>query len=97
MNSNMDNTMKVTLKMSPLIAVLLFSGCSLFNTEHPGEENKNLNSYVTQCPEKRAEMCTMQYDPVCGFLMDKSKKTYSNSCTACADNKVTSFEKKECQ
>jgi hypothetical protein len=55
-------------------------------------------AYV-QCPEKRAEMCTHMYKPVCAEVDNgvrcvttpcnsTVKKDYANACTACADPKV---------
>jgi hypothetical protein len=55
-------------------------------------------AYV-QCPEKRPEMCTHMYKPVCAEVDNgvrcvttpcnsTDKKDYANACTACADPKV---------
>jgi len=35
--------------------------------------------------EKNAQMCTMEYSPVCGFKEDGTSKTYGNGCSACSD------------
>ena len=40
------------------------------------------------CTEPRPEICTMQYDPVCGQISDGRSKTYSNACSACSDSQV---------
>ena len=52
-------------------------------------------SVGTMCPERRPEICTQEYRPVCATLESKSstvgQKTYSNGCTACADPKVLSY------
>jgi len=45
---------------------------------------------ISTCPEQRAMMCTMDYTPVCALNKDKSVKTYSNACTACADKNSVS-------
>ena len=65
----------------------------------------------TSCPQQRPEMCTQQYDPVCGYWAEGvpckpgmacpalaviKKKTYSNSCSACSDKKVTGYSKGQC-
>lgn len=65
----------------------------------------------TTCPEQRPQMCTQQYDPVCGYWSEGvpckpgvpcpaiaviKKKTYSNSCSACSDKKVKGYTKGQC-
>lgn len=65
----------------------------------------------TTCPDQRPEMCTQQYDPVCGYWSEGvpckpgvpcpaiaviKKKTYSNSCSACSDKKVRGYTKGQC-
>ncbi len=34
--------------------------------------------------EKAAEMCTMEYAPVCGYMADGTSETYGNGCGACS-------------
>jgi hypothetical protein len=68
-------------------------------------------SKETMCGDLRPDMCTQQYDPVCGTsfeptvckpgmscaaVMIPKKKTYSNSCTACSNPKVQSHTKGQC-
>jgi hypothetical protein len=48
------------------------------------------------CREPRPEMCTQQYDPVCGYLSGGSR-TYSNWCTACSDKEVESYVPGRCR
>ncbi len=43
--------------------------------------------------EKAAEICTMEYNPVCGDNM----KTYSNGCVACASGEVEEWTLGECE
>jgi len=52
---------------------------------------------AVNCPEVRPEMCTMDYNPVCGSLSDGSFKTYSNGCNACSDQNVNSYKPGECK
>ncbi|MEN8210210.1 MAG: hypothetical protein ABFR31_00710 [Thermodesulfobacteriota bacterium] len=54
------------------------------------------NSYIL-CEDPRPELCTMDYVPVCGKLIDGSLKTYSNGCSACSDKKVIGYKPHPCQ
>ncbi len=56
-------------------------------------------AHYTACGEPRSEMCTREYRPVCAEVDTKircikapcpstERKTYSNACTACADENV---------
>ena len=76
----------------PCVAGALFNlSCTL--QTHAVSENQNF----IPCPDKRPEVCTMQYDPVCATLTDKMQKTFSNACTACAEEQVTGYIKGSCQ
>ena len=81
----------ITLKWFVLASILFISACGL-NSQPQADAEK-----VTKCLEPRPEMCTMDYNPVCGNLADGSVKTYSNDCNACSDPDVTSFSQGECQ
>jgi len=52
-------------------------------------------NYIS-CSNRRSEICTMDYQPVCGFNSDSSSKTYSNGCTACSDAQVVRYIKGSC-
>ena len=54
------------------------------------------NSYIL-CEEPRPELCTMEYVPVCGKLIDGNLKTYGNGCSACSDKKVIGYQPGPCQ
>lgn len=58
---------------------------------------KRTDPLMTLCEDPRPEMCTMQYDPVCGQLDDVTYKTYSNACSACSDRKVIRYRPGECE
>ncbi|MBN2203195.1 MAG: hypothetical protein JW700_03345 [Candidatus Aenigmarchaeota archaeon] len=45
--------------------------------------------------EKQAEICTMEYMPVCGFMSDRTSETYGNACMACS-NKIEYWQEGEC-
>ncbi len=52
---------------------------------------------TTQCPTERPAMCTMDYTPVCGNSIEGQQQTYSNGCSACANETVTSYTQGECK
>ena len=53
------------------ITILILSACG--SIQSPRIEPME----ATKCPELRPEMCTMDYNPVCGNLSEGSSKTYS--------------------
>lgn len=88
---------------------LLIAGCT-GDTSVADDNNadKSINNSqlreaenITACPEVRPEMCTQQYDPVCGYFSKKgetepTEKTFGNGCTACADANVEGYMGGEC-
>ncbi len=69
----------------------------------PCPEGK-LKAYDCTPEQKKAEVCTAIYKPVCGWF-DPAKihclkypcaQTFSNSCVACSDEKVISWTEGEC-
>lgn len=50
----------------------------------------------TACTEPRPEICTMEYDPVCGQMADGQRKTYASDCSACGDQLVEGYTPGEC-
>ncbi len=54
-------------------------------------------SLAGQCPEPRPQVCTMEYDPVCGQLTDGARSDYSSPCNACAHDAVVSYQKGVCE
>ena len=79
------------LKVFIFIAILAVTACG--TTQQP----LAIKLEPLKCPEVRPEMCTMDYNPVCGNLPDGSFKTYSNGCNACSDLKVVSYFHGECK
>ena len=58
-----------------------------------GQTFTEVISHVCTQEEKSAQICTMDYNPVCGDNM----KTYSNGCSACASGEVDSWTLGECK
>ena len=52
---------------------------------------------LVACEEPRPQVCTMQYDPVCGLASNNQYKTYSNACAACSDAGVSGHSPGACE
>jgi len=48
------------------------------------------------CEEPRPQICTREYNPVCGTLMDGSTVTGSTGCTSCSDSNVVGYNMGAC-
>lgn len=44
------------------------------------------------CPEQRAQVCTMIYAPVCALEKDGRYTSYSSACTACSHKEITGYQ-----
>ena len=73
------------------LLALLGYGCSAT----PGKQ-ASPDPRLVECTDPRPQACTMHYDPVCGNLEDGGRQTYSNGCTACADQQVLGHRPGEC-
>ena len=82
------NYCKLAFYASAFLAMLI--GCSTAKTTDD----------LIPCTEPRPEVCTMDYDPVCGLRklsgIDQWK-TYSNDCTACSDTAVSGYKPNACR
>lgn len=67
--------------------------CKNYKCEMVNSESDENNESVACTPEqKNADVCTMQYEPVCG----SDSRTYGNSCVACQSETVESYTMWEC-
>ena len=53
------------------------------------------------CESPRPEMCTREYQPVCGYKSTTGDRqyhlqSYGNACAACADSEVKGFVAEDC-
>jgi len=60
------------------------------------DEKSNINEPgaldLILCEEPRPQICTREYNPVCGTLQDGSTKTGSTGCTSCSDSDVVGYK-----
>lgn len=88
------------MKKAILFALTIFGLTACSNTDTTAETAKPLPilpSYSNSCPDKRPQMCTMDYRPVCGTTESGELKTFGNACGACSDATVRGFTEGECK
>jgi hypothetical protein len=78
------------------------NGCGCQDMEGYQDETNMTKNLCTE-KDKKAEVCTADFNPVCGWFSDEIKCTkypcaqnYPNSCTACTDEKVSYWTEGEC-
>ncbi|MFV0276960.1 MAG: hypothetical protein ACK5HY_07225 [Parahaliea sp.] len=49
-----------------------------------------------QCGGPRPQICTMEYQPVCGELAGGVREDFSSPCNACANDQVVSYREGRC-
>lgn len=72
--------------MTALLAGFTAAACAQTSVV---EETVSSRPVLVVCEEPRPQVCTMQYDPVCGLTGNNQYKTYSNACSACSDVSVS--------
>lgn len=73
--------MKTCLYLVVAAALVWLAGCASTSVKWEG----------TACGEKRPQVCTMRYQPVCAQLLSGQRQTYSSPCNACADVNVKAY------
>ncbi len=96
----MTNRSVYTKKIGKSIWVLFYLLCIMTIGCISGSNNtsgiSSSEDNFIRCGEKRPEVCTMEYVPVCAQLDDGSRKTYSNACSACSDKDVVKYQTNPC-
>lgn len=80
------------LKFVAMVSVLVVA-CSTPTSDGAATPTTEL----TPCEDPRPQICTANYDPVCGQLGDGSHKTYANGCSACGDAAVSGHRPGACE
>ncbi len=64
------------------------------------DEKNNINEPgaldLILCEDPRPQVCTREYDPVCGTLKNGSAVTGSTGCTSCSDSDVVGYKMGAC-
>ncbi len=75
---------------------LLLSACQFTTSTNPPPVSDTLSEPLVECQAPRPQMCTRQYDPVCGIAADGVRKTQGNACSACSDAAIVAYVSGEC-
>jgi len=83
-----------TLQLFFYVLVISFTlGCA--SNSEVNNESPALN--LTACKDPRPQICTREYNPVCGVLKDGSLKTGATGCTSCSSPDVVGYTMGACQ
>jgi len=87
------------LQRERMVMIVLLAGFTALACAQSSavEETVSSRPVLVACEEPRPQLCTMQYDPVCGLTADNQYKTYSNACSACSDASVSAHTPGACE
>jgi hypothetical protein len=82
-----------------IVMIVLLTGYTVVACAQttPAETLVSSQSVMIACQEPRPQVCTMQYDPVCGTTSNKKYSTYANACSACSDASVSGHSPGACE
>jgi hypothetical protein len=75
---------------------LLSISCATTDDEKNEFNNEPGALDLILCEEPRPQICTREYNPVCGTLQNGSTKTGSTGCTSCSDTDVVGYKMGVC-
>ena len=85
------------LRLLSLVSLSLLSVSCVTGTGQKNEINNEPGALdLILCEEPRPQICTREYNPVCGALQDGSTKTGSTGCTSCSDPEVVGYKMGAC-
>ena len=73
------------------MGLFLIAGCTVDSAQKQEGPLENAENGLILCTDPRPEICTMEYDPVCGLLNDGDQGEYANKCSACSDIQVEGY------
>lgn len=85
------------VKILQLVFYVLIIGFALGCASNSGVNNEQPVLNITACEDPRPQICTREYNPVCGVLKDGSLKTGSTGCTSCSNPDVVGYTMGACQ
>ena len=88
--------LKVLRSFLLVILSLLSIACATTVDEKNEINNEPGALDLILCEEPRPQICTREYNPVCGTLQDGSTKTGSTGCTSCSDSDVVGYKMGAC-
>jgi len=91
--------MNINISLNSLrlkIIVISFASLIMFSCAHT-QDNKFSDKKLTQCVSPKAEVCTKEYKPVCGFETDGNYRTFSNACMACSVAEINAYDDGVCK
>lgn len=77
-----------------VVTSFFITACSPDATNSKGAP---VEAELTACTDPRPQICTADYNPVCGSLGGDSHKTFSNGCSACSDAAVSGHRPGACE
>ena len=81
--------LRVTYVLLLAALSLLSVSCATYDEKNDMNEPGALDLIL--CEEPRPQICTREYNPVCGSFKDGSTKTGSTGCTSCSDPEVVGY------
>ena len=89
--------MLIILRSFLLVSLSLLSVSCATSYDEKNEINNEPGALdLILCEEPRPQVCTREYNPVCGTLQDGSTKTGSTGCTSCSDHEVMGYKMGVC-